>query len=95
MKSRLAFFASLALSFAALVLIQAARQQLALALRSWNIDAVFEQFHHRGAFLLYSAWVLAFGSAEFLWQSHRNQEPESAWPVLVLLGVFLYFGVAP
>jgi hypothetical protein len=76
-------------------MILVARHQIAHAAGSWRGGK--EQFvdgcMHLGTLLVYSSWVLAVGSAECLSESHRRWEPNSPWPVLVLLGVFLYFSL--
>jgi len=95
MKSRCCFILALLLAFTALALVQTARHELALAIRSGSKQFLFEQFVQRGTFLLYSGWVFAFGSAELLWKSYQIGDPESPWPVLMLLGFVVYVGVVP
>jgi hypothetical protein len=97
MKLRSAFFVSLALVIAAVLLVLGARGQLEQGVRIWqsgNRD-LFRDFSHRGAWLFYSAWALAVGGATSLFVSYRRREPGWRWAVLILLGLFLLFGLSP
>jgi len=93
--TRLTFLLSVALSFAAVVLVLTARAQMAHAAHSWGVDThLWTQYSERGTWLLYSSWILAIGGAESL-LSCRNQQQRSSWTVAVLLGLFLYFSLVP
>src|SRR5260370_15096912 len=97
MNTRLMFLISLSLVIAAVLLILGARGQLEQGVRAWqsgNRD-LFRDMSHRGAWLFYSAWALAVGGAASLFVSYRKREPCWRWAVLVLLGLFLLFGLTP
>ena len=93
LRSRGAFLFSVGLSFAALGLVEVARHQLALAARLGYDAPLSARCSHFGTLLLYMSWVLAIGAAESLAASRRNLEPYSPWPIIALLGAFLYLGL--
>ncbi len=97
MKARSKFLLSLILMVGALLLVLEGRGQLEEAFRAWRSGdrELFRQFAHRGAWFLYPAWALAAGGVACLFASYRRRERAWRWTVLVLLGLFLLFGLAP
>ncbi len=91
------FLLSLILMVGALLLVLEGRGQLEEAFRAWRSGdrELFRQFAHRGAWFLYPAWALAAGGVACLFASYRRRERAWRWTVLVLLGLFLLFGLAP
>ena len=93
LRTRYAFALSLAFALGALGVVEAARHQLAWAIRLGHDEQVSGHYFQFGTFLLYASWVMAIGAAELLASSRRNHEPDSPWPILVLLMAFLYLGL--
>jgi len=91
------FLLSLVLTLGALVMVLAGRGQLEQAFRAWHAGhhQLFQEFAHRGAWLLYPAWALAAGSAACLFASYRRREHAWRWAVVILLVFFLLLGLAP
>ena len=87
MKARSMFLLSLILMAGALILVLRGRGQLEEGFRSWRSGdrELFRQFAHRGAWLLYPAWVLAAGGVACLFASYRRRERAWRWTAVVLL----------
>jgi hypothetical protein len=97
MKARSMFLLSLILMVGALLLVLAGRGQLEEAIRAWNSGdhELFRQFARRGDWLLFPAWALAAGGVACLFASYHRRERAWRWVVMILLGLFLLFGLAP
>ena len=97
MKARSMFLLSLILMVGALLMVLKGRGQLNEAFQAWHSgdQELFRQFAHRGRWFLYPAWALAAGGVAFLFTSYRRRERAWRWTVVVLLGLFLLFGLAP
>ncbi len=91
------FLFSLILMIGALLMVLKGRAQLNEAFQAWhNGDReIFRQFAHRGGWFIYPAWALAAGGMLCLFASYRRRERAWRWTVVVLLGLFLLFGLAP
>jgi len=76
-----------------MAVILAARSQFAWAIRQDLDEKLLAQYSQRGTWLLYSSWILAVGGTESLLCCSKR-ERGSSWPVVVLLGVFLYLNFA-
>jgi hypothetical protein len=97
MKARLMFLLSLILMLLALLMVLKGRGQLNEAFQAWHSGdhELFRQFAHRGRWFLYPAWALAAGGVACLFISYRRRERAWRWMVVVLLALFLFFGLAP
>jgi hypothetical protein len=97
MKARSMFLFSLILMFAALAMVLRGRAQLNESFQAWHggDHEVFRQFAHRGGWFIYPAWALAAGGVACLFASYRRRERAWRWTVVVLLMIFLLFGLAP
>jgi hypothetical protein len=94
---RSSFMLPLALCFAALVVVLAARHCLSRAAPIWltGNKGLGESYLHVGTCLLYASWILAIGSAECLGLARSRLAPSRLWAMAVVLGVFLYLNFAP
>ena len=97
MKTRSMFLLSLFLMVGALLMALAGRGQLNGAIQAWRggDHELFRQFARRGCWYLYPAWALAAGGVACLFVSYRRRERAWRWMVVILLGLFLLFGLAP
>lgn len=97
MKARSMFLLSLILMVVALLMVLKGRGLLNEAYQAWQSGdhELFRQFARRGRWFLYPAWALAAGGVACLLASYRRREHAWRWMVVVLLGLFLLFGLAP
>jgi len=91
------FLLSLILMVGALLTVLKGRGQLNEAIQAWHSGnhELFRQFAHGGRWFLYSAWALAAGAVTCLVVSYRRHERAWRWTVVVLMVLFLLFGLAP
>lgn len=91
------FLLSLILLGGALVLVFRGRARLNESFQAWHGGdrEAFAPFSNRGGWFIYPAWALAAGGAACLFVSHRRRERAWRWIALVLLLLFLVFGLAP
>jgi hypothetical protein len=97
MKARSMFLLSLILTFGALCMVLRGRAQLSESFQAWHSGdrEVFRQFAHRGGWFIYPAWALAAGAGACLFASYLRRERAWRWTVVILLVLFLLFGLAP
>jgi hypothetical protein len=97
MKARSMFLLSLILMVGALLMMLKGRGQLNEAFQAWHREdrELFRQLAHRGRWFIYPSWALAAGGAACLFASYRRRERAWRWTVVVLLAIFLLFGLAP
>lgn len=97
MKARSMFLLSLILILGALLMVLLGRRQFNMAFQAWHggDHELFRHFAHRGAWFIYPAWILAAGGAACLFVSYRRRERAWRWTALILLVLFLLFGLAP
>lgn len=91
------FLLSLILLIGALLMVFQWRGQMNEAFQAWHRGdrEIFRQMAHRGLWFLLPAWALAVGGAACLYVSHRRRERAWRWMAVVLLGLFLFFALAP
>jgi hypothetical protein len=97
MKARSMFVLSSILMVGALLMMLKGRGQLNEAFQAWHSGdhQLFEQFARRGRWFLFPAWALAAAGAACLFVSYRRGERAARWTVVVLLVLFVLFGLAP
>jgi hypothetical protein len=96
MKARLMYLVSLILMVGALLMVLRGRAQLNESFQAWHSGdhEVFREFAHRGGWFIYPAWALAAGGVVCLFASYHRRERAWRWTVVVLLVLFLLFGLA-